>query len=259
MIIKVHGSLGDQIMLTGLPKAYHKLFGEKSHIVGGRQEIWDGNPYITNKPIGETFSYTFNSYPKDYMVYYPIRLFYDMCGVIADRNFVHPAIYKKKKNSDFKLIVINDQAGWPSRVGYPFFDDLVYKLIEEFDIPVHYVRNERFRDCMGRCPAKEVKNSSTIMQEDVALSDLIDLINDAALYIGYNSGLSHIAGALNTPYIQFDGPIPPINTVHNSCIYVPNILACRRCVSEVCNEACLVNMSNINDEIIKVIKENDLF
>ncbi len=250
MIIHPHGSLGDQIMLTGLPEAYYKLFGELTFVEGGREDLWKYNPYITKERFGKEFSYSFNSYPKDYMIYYPIRVFYDLTGVICSRNFVHPNLYwPSVKNNN---CVVNDQAGWPSRTGYKYLDDLI-KDIKKEGFHITYVRNENFRDCFGNCPKKQLTIFDTVLT-DMSLSDMITTISNAALYVGYNSGLSQIAGATNTKYVLLDGPVPPINTAHNSCIFATDMLSCRRCVLEDCINNCLQNSENFNDSILDVIR-----
>lgn len=250
MILNVHGSLGDQIMLTGIPEAYYRLYGEKTYINGGRTEIWETNPFLINKKLGKEFSYSYNSYPKDYMVYYPIRVFYDLTSIIADRNFVKPNLYRDYEKK--KICVVNDQAGWPSRVGYSHFEDLVQQ-VKNLGYEITYIRNENFRNCVGQCPPREI-NTYDHLLTDIPLSNLIEVIGTCELYIGYNSGLAQIAGALDIPYVMLDGPVPPINTKHNSCILAPDIVSCRRCVKETCLENCLQNLENINDKIIEVIK-----
>lgn len=251
MIIHSHGSLGDQIMLTGIPEAYYNLFGEKSYIDGGRTEIWENNPFTTTERVGKDFNYGFNAYPKDYMIYYPIRIFYDLTGYISNRDFVHPNLYKSF-NRDH-ICVVNDQAGWPSRVNYVYFEELVQQ-IKSLGYVITYIRNDNFRDCCGNCPTQQIFTYDHILK-DIPLKNLIEVIGSCELYIGYNSGPAQIAGALNTPYIQFDGPIPPINTVHNSCILAPNITHCRRCIMEQCENHCLARLENINDFIIQTIKD----
>lgn len=246
MILNLHGSLGDQVMLTGIPEAYYKLTGEKTYIKGGRHELWDSNPYITGSPEGREFSYAFNEYPKDYMIYYPVRIFYDLTGKIVDRNFVHPNLYRSWERS-ISAVVINDQAGWPSRTGYRFFEDLVLQF-KMFGYSITYVRNDSFANCHGQTMPRQIQSYDQLLL-DIPLSNLIEVIGRAGLYVGYNSGLSQLAGALNTPYVMLDGSVPPINTAHNSCIYTPEIKDCRRCVSESCEAMCLASLENINEQI----------
>lgn len=253
MILNCHGSLGDQIILTGIPEAYYKLYGEKTYVNMVRTEIWDDNPYLTNEKSGIEFTYNFNVYPKDYMIYYPVRIFYDLTGHIVESSFVRPKIYKSFHRD--KICVVNDQAGWPTRTGYRYLNDLITQ-IKDLGYVITYLRNELFRDCIGNCPPEQITKWDHKLV-NIPLSNRIEVIGSCQLYVGYNSGNAQLAGALDTPYIQIEGSVSPINTRHPSCIYVTDIPGCKRCCSDSCHMNCLSNLDNINHKIINVIKEHD--
>jgi len=256
MILNIHGSLGDHIMATGLPEAYFKLTGEYTYIkterAGGDPVYWENNQYVSKQPVGELRSLAFNAYPKDHMVYTPVRMFYDISGHIMDRSQVHPNLYKALQ-PDGDLIVVNDQAGWPSRRGYPYLDELIHSLLGD-GWQVCYMRNDEFADCFGSRSARQLTGCTFEVQP--TLRQGVEVLQRASVYIGYDSGYAQVAGALGVPYVLLAGPIPPVNTAHDSCIYALDIPGCRRCCTTSCENGCLQNAPNRNGEIRDAILRN---
>lgn len=249
MILHLHGSLGDHVIATGLPEAYFNLTGEKTYIkterAGGNPVYWEDNPHVLKQPTGEYKSLGFNTYPKDYMIYTPVRMFYDISGYIVDRSEVRPNLYKER-HPEKDLIVINDQAGWPSRRGYPYLDELVHELLDK-GWKICYMRNDEFADCFGQRSPRQLTRYTFEVQP--TLRQGVETLQSAAIYIGYDSGYAQISGALGVPYIVMSGPIAPISSIHGSCIYAFNIPGCRRCCANSCPNNCLQNISNRNEEI----------
>jgi ADP-heptose:LPS heptosyltransferase len=243
--------MGDHLIATGIPEAYYKLFGEKTYISSKySEEFWNTNPYVTNDKIGNHFSLRFNSSLVDYMIYYPVRVFYDITGQVVDRKFVHPYIYKHR-NPNKNLVVINEQAGWPSRRGYKYFNDLAERLIA-IGFTVCYLNNSSFRDCLGQ-PSPRTVTACSIEVKNPPMHDLIQLLSTAKVYIGYDSGLAQLAGALKVPTVSLYGSIPAINTMHDYCIYyVDN---CQHCCADQCTKNCLSNTENKNGEILERVLE----
>ena len=248
MNIVSHGSLGDQVMLTGLPEALLQLTGESSKIIGQvKSELWLHNPYIIKEDAGREFSYSFNT-KSDYMIYYPVRIFYEMTGMIVDRFLVQPNLYRNITKIP-KRIVVNDQAGWPTRRGYPYFNDLC-KSLKDLGYEICYLRHNGFRDCNGNFSERVITNYS-YTAFDTSLEDAINRIGEAEFYIGYDSGYSQLAGALKTKYVLISGSVAPINTAHDSCIYTVNI--CPHCGLENCEKKCLEFSYNFNHLVLERI------
>jgi len=240
-------------MSTGLPEAYFKLMGEKTYIkterAGGDPVYWENNLYLSEQPTGECKSLAFNAYPKDYMIYTPIRMFYDISGYIVDRSEVHPNLYKERQPEE-NLIVVNDQAGWPTRRGYSYLDQLICGLLDN-DWRICYMRNDEFADCFGQRSPRQLTRYTFEVQP--TLRQGVETLQKAAIYIGYDSGYAQIAGALGVPYVLMSGPISPISSKHDSCIYAFNTPGCRRCCANSCPNNCLQNMPNRNREIESAI------
>lgn len=250
MILNLWGSLGDRVIMTGIPEAYFKTFGEKTKIRNKLSDLfWNNNPYITEETIGKDCYFNPNTVDT-YQFYYPQRVFKDITGVDVDRTLVQPNLYIPRKTIS-RLVIMNDQAGWPSRRGYRYFTNLSKRLMED-GYTVAYLRNNGFRDCVNKVSAGQIWNYS-YMLENLSLPELITKMSEADFYIGYDSGISTLAGALKIPYITFYGSIPAINTMHNTCIYA--IDECDHCCADQCNKNCLTLYEDKTDKVMERIKE----
>lgn len=253
LVIDKNMSFGDFIMCTGIPKAWYTCFKERVYIPNKRAvELWENNPYVSDVPLGKNINVTANAH-RDYMIYYPVRIFYDISGgLIVDRELVQPDIYQKREPIK-KRILVNDQAGWPTRTGYPYLNDLVTEL-RAAGYSIGYLRNEHFRNCFGQIQNKQLVefdySVTNIMDNKVLIRELLQ----ASFYIGYDSGISQLAGALKIPYVALQCCVPPINTVHDSCIHYLDI--CQGyCCSPDCKKKCFAQSPDFNSEIIKAIEE----
>jgi len=254
MNLQLHGPMGDHIVLTGIPEAYYTLFGEKVHVPHQyAHEFWMHNPYVTSQPSMATFSVAFNAGAKDYMIYYPIRVFYDMTGHIVDRSMVQPNLYMSREPLS-GLIIVNDQAGWPSRKGYSHFDSLCDILMQK-GYQILYLRNEGYRDCVGQESPRQIKHFHSELRNP-SIPKMIDALRSASLYIGYESGIAQLAGALKVPYIMLAGSVPPINVAHDTCIYALKLPHCKRCHADICGENCLRKSEGENEAILETIHEH---
>ena len=253
MILNLWGSLGDHVIMTGIPEAYFKIFGEKTKVINKHSDLfWNNNPYIIEQSVGKDCHFAPNN-PDTYQVYYPLRVFHDITGIWIDEIDVQPNLYIPRKTIP-KLVIMNDQAGWPSRRGYRYFTNLSRRLIGE-GYTVAYLRNNGFRDCTNKISAGQIWNYS-YMLENLPMPQLIDRMSEAALYIGYDSGISALAGALKIPYITFYGSIPAINTAHDTCIFAVD--ECDHCCTDQCNKSCLTLYEDKTDEIMERIKAHGI-
>jgi len=251
MILELHGSMGDHVLATGIPEAYFKYYGEKTKIISKKgDDFWKTNPYITDEDIGDYHSLAFNQGPKDYMIYNPVRVFYDITGYIVNRKEVAPNLYLERVPEQ-GLVVINDQAGWPNRRGYRYFDELAGSLLE-LGYHIMYMRNDSFQDCVGQSSEKAITNYTEFIT-NLSIKSGIEILRKADLYIGYDSGYANVAGALKVPYVFLASSVAPINTQHDSCIYTLDGF-CKHCNSDSCTENCLRSAPNKNAEILEAIR-----
>lgn len=250
MILNLWGSLGDHVIMTGIPEAYYLYYGEKTKIIDKGSDIfWNNNPYVTEERIGKECHFAPNN-PDTYQFYYPQRVFKDITGLWIERELIQPNLYIPRKTIP-KLVIMNDQAGWPSRRGYRYLNNLSRRLMES-GYTVAYLRNNGFKDCTNKVSAGQIWQYSYILS-DLPRPDLVARMSEAAFYIGYDSGLSTLAGALKIPYITFYGSIPAINTAHDTCIYA--IDECDHCCTDQCNKNCLTLYEDKTEEIMERIEE----
>lgn len=256
MILDVHGNLGDQVMFTGIPEAFYERFGEKTYISGEacRKELFETNPYLLDQPIGKKLSFGIQN--KDHEIYYPVKIFRDISEQftgapwILDREKVAPNLYRTPVRRNANLVVVNDQAGWPSRTGYPYFNDLSVMLLKK-GFTVNYLYNNNFHDCNGNVSQESIYDFS-YRSGNESLSELIEKLSICFLYIGYESGIMHLAGALGTPCVYITGSVPSISAP-DSCIFITKLDHCRKCHQENCPNMCLHSAHNQNDAICSAI------
>jgi len=249
MILEIQGSLGDSVLLTGIPEAYFKLTGEKTFVMTRFPVLFENNPYITTEKSGKKFTNPLNSSLMEFMIYYPVLVYWKLFGVVLNREQVHPNLYLDVEREN-DLVLVNDQAGWPSRRGYPYFGELVDELSKDYRIM--YMISNNYRDCVGKTPAKTV-TSFDYLSTDQTVKDIINQMAKSSLYIGYDSGYSTIANATKTPYVYLAGSVPPVSTLGDTCIY--SLTSCKRCAVDTCQNRCLENTPNVNGEILKRIKD----
>ena len=91
---------------------------------------------------------------------------------------------------------------------------------------------------------------------DQPLSQTIALLKRASLFIGNNSGILHIAAALNTPTISTMGPTYPIewspygDKGHN--IVLNKKLPCSPCSKGICDHHSCMNDISVDEVMDKV-------
>ena len=110
---------------------------------------------------------------------------------------------------------------------------------------------------------KLTKNRCSIFGNDAALADKIDLLAMSDMVITNDSGLMHIACAVNTPVVAVYGSTspdftPPLAPIHKYKILSisPKVLTCRPCFQRTCRFGHYKCKKNISaDDAINAIKE----
>ena len=253
------GSLGDHVCYTGLPKVLKFHFGKDIIVQTKYPKLFDYNPYVSRvilpnesrpEDVTGSFEIPYETQEWQWLVYKPIRAYYQLTGKIIDRKEVQPKIYFPL-DSRLGYITIADQAGWKTRRGYSFLDNLANQLLDNgYHITV--IHDPNYTDYNGNRSEREVNHYNVSVKEDY--STLIRIIAESRYFIGYDSGPAHIAQALGIPSIIFTGSVPPINVIHDAAIKVYDTCE-RHCNKENCEYNCLSNYKNVNDEIIDIIKK----
>jgi ADP-heptose:LPS heptosyltransferase len=248
MLFRLKASLGDHALYTGIPEAFYQLTGEKLNVISQYIELWQNNPFVDLNAPGPEYELRLASSENDWQEYPPARVFRELTGKTIASEKVSPNMYYPRMPVE-NHIVVNVQAGWPSRRGYAHFRSLVESLMS-MEYVITLVHASGYRDCFGDASPVTVPYDSFV--ESPTLERVIRILQSAAFYIGYDSGYAQIAAALKIPYVVLLGATPFTIVAHPSCIY--HLEICEHCHTESCAKRCLENAPNKNDEIIKAIK-----
>lgn len=258
-------ALGDHVCFTGIPEAYFKATGIKLSVRAWSwlpnsktmQPVWENHPYATwDAPAKSWYKMTKDFNPdRAYewnTVYKPVCIFKELTGKFISPDEVRPRLYYPRQRVKKRLIV-NDEAGHPFRRGYPYMNALIASLKQDgWEIVI--LRN----GIKSIIDAKATLSSVEIWgQYDVAqftnIRDTLLFMGTAHAYIGYESGLAHVAGAYNIPYGIFAAANGVENNRHPSCIF--GICACAApCMAHVCHKRCMPQLPNYNDMIIEKLR-----
>lgn len=248
--LKLKGSLGDHVVYTGIPEAFYKKFGYKLFVDSSYPLLWESNPYISKERLDPIFNIEYEQSESEWNTYKPRRVFMQMTGIdpAIECLEVSPKLYRIKQ-TEKNLIIVNDEAGWPSRRGFAHWPLLLNELrLRGFKIVL--LKTANYRDCVGQY----MEEAITIFDEQInnpTLETVINWISRARWYIGYESAYAHIAGALHVDYVLFLGSLPEITSRHPSCKLVLNncISPCHR---ELCEKQCLKSLGP--EELEKIFK-----
>jgi hypothetical protein len=243
----VHGNLGDHACYTGIPFGYWRHFGRKLVVCSDRRDfdcLWANNPFceLADVPADRTYSVRFEEFgaTDDWLVYRPQRVLLEMTGVLADPDDVDPALYYDRAPIEKRLVVC-DQAHWECRRGYPYLNDLL-KELRDMGWEVIYVRNTEVSERQIYCETSMIR---------VGLRETIEILGTASLFIGYDSGMAHLAAGMKVPSVLLSAATPPIVFRHRSCLYC--LEACAHCCTDNCPKRCLSSCGNQNASILQVI------
>lgn len=247
MNLILHGGLGDSACYTGIPEAYFQGYGKKLTIQSYHIELWESNPYCelgTSSGTEKTHKLRFEQHGEanEWTTYRPQRIFAELTGSEIEYENVQPNLYIPRNITPGRLVVC-DEANWESRRGYKHLPQLVSEL-RKLNWDTYLIRNG------GTENDREVYTSDHTVSFN--LKDTIDFMATAELYIGYDSGLAHIAAGLGIPYILMLGSTPPVVMRHACCLHVVEV--CEHCFTVNCPHECLAKSDDKNEEIIAKIK-----
>jgi len=114
--------------------------------------------------------------------------------------------------------------------------------------------------------AQEIANMATVklinLAGETTLREAVHLISQCRLFISNDSGLMHIAGALNVPTIAIFGSTNPVTTspAGNKSIIVRKEVSCSPCLKETCptDFRCmkLISVEDVFQEAQKLLQDN---
>ncbi len=158
---------------------------------------------------------------------------------------------------DKKLVIINPFTNWESKNWFlERYFELANKLIKENYFVVFTGSNDE-REAINKFETKE-KNKFANLAGRTDLEELTELFNRASLYIGGDTGPTHLAAAVDLKIISLMGPTDPeTNGPYGKghTVIQDNSLECIRCWDRHCsrNMQC---MKSINvDQVLRIAKK----
>ncbi len=94
---------------------------------------------------------------------------------------------------------------WPA----PFFAELTGRLAEKLNLRHLVILGSKSETSLADELARQVSISVSNLSGQLSLGETAALIEKSALFVGNDSGLVHIAHALQVPLIAFYGPVDP--------------------------------------------------
>lgn len=254
-------TMGDNAAFTGLPEAYHKLSGNKLAVSCSSNAyayLWERNPFVEyqgtrpNKCLltpPETMGRLIYS-----QIYKPVYFYGQLTGKAQTANNLQPNLYMDKAVVPRRLIVC-DEAGWPNRRGYPFFKNVIKGMIKDGWNVVHLTGRTKVWHYGHEYPWT---NELEDLKLDVALmtncKDMVNFMATGAAFIGYESGLAHVAGALRMPYAFFAGGTSVSANRHPSCVFAVD--GCFNvCLLHACSNHCIVRLPDYTEQVVDAFKE----
>lgn len=94
---------------------------------------------------------------------------------------------------------------WPTK----YFAELIKRLQEEKDIHGVAILGSRSENALCEEFQAMIKPPSVVLAGETSLVQTAMVLKKAALFVGNDGGLVHLAHALHVPLIAFYGPVPP--------------------------------------------------
>lgn len=254
-------TMGDNAAFTGLPEAYHTLTGKKlavSCASNAYTYLWERNPFVEYQA---TRSNKCLLTPPEAMgkliysqTYKPVYFYGQLTGRCATAHTLQPNLYLDRTPVPRRLIVC-DEAGWPNRRGYPFFKNVVEGMIADGWDVVHLIGRTKVWHYGHEYPwTNELESLRLDTAQLTNCKDVVDFMATASAFIGYESGLAHVAGALRVPYAFFAGGTSVSANRHPSCVFAVD--GCFNvCLLHACSNHCIVRLPNHTDQIVTSFKE----
>lgn len=249
--------MGDRLVYSGLPEAYFHIFGEPlrvgTYLKSGEHfyPLYKDNPYAEMVPWAEKQDGLLPglawNVPESYWRphYVPKRVFHELTGMWLPEKYVNPNLYRPRRTIKRRLVVC-DEAGWACRRGYPYLDDLV-AVFTKAGWETICMRN------LGQGPQQVQSARHSAMFFDY--QQTIRFMETVELFVGYESAIAHICGALRVPYVMFCGGTPSQMFRHLSCVYAHDSCVMGGCNSKICPRACLNQSANVNDAVLAAVEE----
>lgn len=231
-------SVGDTLGLTTVIKEIYNTTGLKSSISTLLPSLFDNNPYVSRTYLGNS---TTNLFPCiEYKCNIIQNYFSQLPFLHLPKNPI-PEIYlsseevryAKEQLKEFgnkkKIAVCLNSSADSRDLKYNYFLHLLKNLKQQGYILISVGNSVQSQDIYH----KSFVNQTTLRQ-------VFSLINECDLYLGVDTGLFHVAAALNIPQFVFFRNNGCSNNAYHNTQYLNSLIQC----PEACFEAGLVKCSS---------------
>lgn len=149
---------------------------------------------------------------------------------------------------------------WPAER----FAEVALKLIRTHSAKIILLGSEGDRDITDAIARSSDAKTIINLAGQTSLREAMSVISECAIFISNDSGLMHIAGALNIPTIAIFGSTNPVTTspVGDHCMVIRKDLSCSPCLKKECASdfKCMTSISaeEVFDAARKMIEVNKL-
>ncbi|WP_243309950.1 glycosyltransferase family 9 protein [Fundidesulfovibrio agrisoli] len=217
------GSIGDELNTTPLVRALSIQRGCKVVVkMTYAAAIYEGSPYATE--TGEFTNYVLLRHPgPEEHGLHLIDHYARLAGVTLEGRgldfFPGPsdAVDELPQAAGAKRVAVDTRCGWPSRQ-WPLrrfrqlTDELRRAGVEVVEV------GKTLANCFGQTVEDRLGNADRSFLDRLSLRQTAHVLSRCDLFIGCDSGLSHLAAAVGTPAVTLFGPIHPATRMHASTI-----------------------------------------
>lgn len=163
---------------------------------------------------------------------------------------------RNKVEADKKIVIINPFTNWESK---NWFLERYFKLankLMELDYYVIFTGSKSDKKAISDFKTKTKNYSNLAGQTD--LQELAEVYNRSDLYIGGDTGPTHLAAAVQTPIISLMGPTDPdTNGPYGKghTVIQDNSLSCIRCWDRHCSRKMQCMKSISVEQVVRIAKK----
>jgi ADP-heptose:LPS heptosyltransferase len=222
MILRIRGSLGDEVALTALPREIRKHYPTELIAVDcNRPELFKTNPNVwpVNEAVGRDIHLQL---APDYAVGNLVHQYAKQIGLPVVTN-TNPDLYLTQEElQDFRkytgAVAIDHWAGWPRRRWSIDKWNRLAEMLKESGKRVIEV-GKTVPDCTGTMRFGRIVCAEESFVDRLLIRQTAALLSKCSYYIGSDAGLMHVAASVFTTQVALYA-IPWYGTAYRTTIPV---------------------------------------